>query len=99
MLLLRIVTILQTNSIDLKVGHFNTGEGLEPTNLIRVSFSDHFFDLLVGEPFSEVHHAVLELSLADVAVAVAIEHPANNIALSALVGPSGRVVGSTTCLA
>ena len=42
--------------------------------LVRVSFSDHFLDLFVGEPLAEVHHAVLELGLADEPVTVAIKH-------------------------
>ena len=43
-------------------------------HLIFVGLGDHLFDLLVREPLAEVHHAVLELSLADETVAVSIKY-------------------------
>ena len=44
-------------------------------NLVLIRLGDHLLHLLVRELLAKVHHAVLELSLADVAVAVAIKHP------------------------
>ena len=43
--------------------------------VVGVRFGDHLLDFVVRELLPEVHHAVLELGLADVAVAVAVEHP------------------------
>ncbi len=43
--------------------------------LIRVCLSNHLLYLFVSEALAEMHHAVLELGLTDVAVAVSIEDP------------------------
>ena len=43
--------------------------------VVGVCLSNHLFHFFVGEPFAKVHHAVLELLLADVTVTVPIEHP------------------------
>ncbi len=42
---------------------------------VRVGVRYHLLHLGVRELLAEVHHAVLELGLADVTVAVAVEHP------------------------
>ena len=43
--------------------------------VVGVCLGNHLFHFFVGEPFAKVHHAVLELLLADVTVTVPIEHP------------------------
>ncbi len=45
--------------------------------IVGVSLGNHFLDLLIGKPLAEVHHAVLELALANIPVPVAVKHPVN----------------------
>ena len=45
--------------------------------VVGVGLRDHLLHLVVRELLPEVHHAVLELGLADVAVPVPVKHPAN----------------------
>ena len=66
---------LAMDSRDFAEDHFGEFVVVDFSVVVRVGLCNHLLDFFVGEPLAKVHHAVLELLLADVTVTVPIEHP------------------------
>ena len=59
---------------DLLEDHLRELSVVDLSVVVGVGLRDHLLDLVIGELLPKVHHAVLELSLADEAVAVPVKH-------------------------
>ena len=59
--------------------------------VVGVCFRYHLLYFLVAELLAEMHHAVLELLLADVTVTVPIEHPKSKKGEKLLIRSCGRI--------